>query len=175
MDCLWVIGDSKKGALKKKKSAFWFFLLSYFCTLFFAKNGLFATFFESLITHKRFIFEESYIFYNKRQELYFNCYFSVKCLYLTSPIFNSPAKSNRIFFWQRRKYNVIIVAIYCLNFWMNTMVYSIVTTHIFATMTLIWKWQSWQWWWRTKMARDCQCLLFHEVVESKVSGWQRIW
>ena len=57
---------SELSAIKKKwvflKSVF-IFLLSNFCTLF-AKNGLFAIrppFFESLITQKRFIFEESYI------------------------------------------------------------------------------------------------------------------
>ena len=33
----------------------------------------------------------------------------VKCLYLTSPIFNSSAKSNRLFLLQRRKYNVPIL------------------------------------------------------------------
>ena len=43
---------------------------NYFCTLL-AKNGLFATrppFCESLITHKRSIFEESYISNGKRQK-----------------------------------------------------------------------------------------------------------
>ena len=57
-----------------------------------------TTFFESLITHKRFIFEESYISYGKRQKSGTLIVVYVKCLYLTSPTFNSSSKSNRIFF-----------------------------------------------------------------------------
>ena len=98
MNRLWVIGDSKK-VLFPGKSVF-IFLLSYFCTLF-SKNCLFATrppFFESLITHKRFVFKESYISYGKRQKSCTLIVIWVKCLYLTSPIFNSSAKSNRLFF-----------------------------------------------------------------------------
>ena len=51
----------KKGTFFEKKCPFFL----YFCTLF-AKNGLFAAqppFFESLITHKWFIFEHSYIYH----------------------------------------------------------------------------------------------------------------
>ena len=52
-----------------------------------------TTFFESLITHKRFIVEESYISYGKRQK---SCTFIVILVissYLTSLIFNSSSKS----------------------------------------------------------------------------------
>ena len=55
-------------------------------------------FFESLITHKRFIFEESYVSYGKRQKSCTLIVVLVKRLYLTSLIFNSSAKSNRLFF-----------------------------------------------------------------------------
>ena len=48
----------------------------------FLKKVIFRTFIESLITHKRFIFKESYISYGSST-------LQVKCLYLTSPIFNS--------------------------------------------------------------------------------------
>ena len=63
-----------------------------------------TTFFESLITHKRFVFKESYISYGKRQKSCTLIVIWVKCLYLTSPTFNSSAKSNRPFLLQTRKY-----------------------------------------------------------------------
>ena len=59
-----------------------------------------TTFFESPIAHKRFIFEESYISYGKRQK---SCILIVIVIlvilpYLTSPIFNSSSKSTGYFF-----------------------------------------------------------------------------
>ena len=104
MNRLWVIGDSKK-VLFPGKSVF-IFLLSDFCTLFCQKHTFCypTTFIESLITHKRFIFKESYISYGKRQKSCTLIVILVKCLYLTSPIFNSLAKSNRTFYLPGRKY-----------------------------------------------------------------------
>ena len=64
-----------------------------------------STFFESPITHKRFIFEHSYISYGKRQK---SCTLNVILVilsYLTSPIFNSSSKSTG-FFLQTRKYYI---------------------------------------------------------------------
>ena len=89
----------KKGWFFFKVS--FYFLLSYFCTLFAQKRTFCysATFFESLITHKRSIFEESYVSYDKRHK---SCTLIViwdKCLYLTSPTFNWSARSNRLFFY----------------------------------------------------------------------------
>ena len=88
-----------------EKSVF-ILLLSYFCTLFSKKLAFCysTTFFKSLITHKRFVFKESYISYGKRQKSCTLIVIWVKCLYLTSPTFNSSAKSNRLFLLQRRKY-----------------------------------------------------------------------
>ena len=60
----------KKGTFLKKV-VFIFILLSYFCTLFFFQKLTFCyptTFFESLITHKRFIVEHSYVSYGKHQK-----------------------------------------------------------------------------------------------------------
>ena len=54
-----------------------------------------------LITHKRFIFEESYISYGKRQKSCTLIFIYFKSLCLTSPIFNSSSKPNRIFLLQR--------------------------------------------------------------------------
>ena len=57
-----------------------------------------STFFESPITHKRLIFEHSYISYDKRQK---NCCLIVILVilsYRTSPIFNSSSKSTGFFF-----------------------------------------------------------------------------
>ena len=95
----------KKKKKKKKKTLDWqksvfILLLSYFCTLFSKKLAFCysTTFFESLINHKRFFFEESYISYAKRQKSCTLIVIWVKCLYLTSPTFNSSAKSNRLFF-----------------------------------------------------------------------------
>ena len=96
------------------------YYVSYFCTLF-SKNCLFATrppFFESLITHKRFVFKESYISYGKRQKSCTLIVIWVKCLYLTYPTFNSSAKSNRLFLLQRRKYFYLIrkIKFFCTIF-----------------------------------------------------------
>ena len=83
----------KKRLFFLKKVRFYFFI-----KLFFAHFLLSDHFFESLITHKRFIFEVSYILYGKRPKSCTLIVILVKCLYLTAPIFNSPSKSNRIFF-----------------------------------------------------------------------------
>ena len=59
----------KKVPFLKKLSFDFFFIKQFLHT--FAKNGTFCcqtTFIESLITHKRFVFEESYISYGKRQK-----------------------------------------------------------------------------------------------------------
>ena len=90
----------KKGAFLKKVRYYFFFLhiklfLHTFCYP--------TTFFESLITHKRFISEEGYISYGKLQKTCTLIVVYVNCLYLTSPIFNSSSKSNQIFLLQRRK------------------------------------------------------------------------
>ena len=94
-----------------KKGCFWkksvfIFLLIDFWTLF-AKNGLFATRPPLLNrwTHKRFIFEESYFSYGKRQKSCTLIVVLVKCLYLTSPIINYLATSNRTFYLPGRKYH----------------------------------------------------------------------
>ena len=63
-----------------------------------------TAFFESLITQKRSIFEESYISCGKRQKNWTLIVIKVKCLYLTSPIFNSSAKLNRTFYLMGRLY-----------------------------------------------------------------------
>ena len=90
----------KKGTFLKKVH-FHLFLLSNFCILFFSKNWLFCystTFFESLKTHKRFVFKESYISYGKRQKSCTLIVILVKCLYLLLLlIYNPSAKSSRIF------------------------------------------------------------------------------
>ena len=60
----------KKGDFLKK-IVFYFFIKLFLHTFFFFQKRTFCyptTFFESLITHKRFIFEESYISYGKRQK-----------------------------------------------------------------------------------------------------------
>ena len=85
----WVIGNSKKVPFSKK-SVFIFFFIKQFLHTFFAKTELFATpttFFKSLINHKRFIFEESYIWYGKRQKSCTLIVIQVKCLYLMPLIF----------------------------------------------------------------------------------------
>ena len=98
----------KKGTFSRKIRIY-FFLLSNFCTLFAQKRTICypTTIFELLITHKRWIFEESYISYGKRQKSCTLIVILVKCLCLTSPTFNSSAKSNRLFLLQRRKYITI--------------------------------------------------------------------
>ena len=48
-----------------------------------------STFFELPITRKRFIVEENYISYGKRQNSCTLIVIKVKCLYLSSPTFNS--------------------------------------------------------------------------------------
>ena len=99
MNRLWVIGDSKKVLFPGKL----IFLLSYFCTLFSEKRGflLLTTFFESLIPHKRF---KSYISYGKRQKSCTLIVILVKCLYLTSPIFNP--QRNRTFYAGEKVLNI---------------------------------------------------------------------
>ena len=62
-----------------------------------------STLFESPITHKRFIFEHSYISYRKRQKSCTLIVILVELSYLTSPVFNSPSKSTGFFLLQRRK------------------------------------------------------------------------
>ena len=56
-----------------------------------------TTFFESPITQKRFIFEESHILYSKRQKSCTLIVVLVILSYLTSPIFNSSSKSTGYF------------------------------------------------------------------------------
>ena len=104
MNRFWVIGDSKK-AFFWKKSVFYFFIKLFLHTFFQKRTFCYpTTFFESLITHKRFDFQESYILYGRRQKSCTLIVVSVKCMYLTSPTFNSSAKSNRLFLLQTRKY-----------------------------------------------------------------------
>ena len=51
----------KKGNLKKKKGRFYFFIKQFLHTFYQTRTFCYpTTFIESLITHKRFIFEESY-------------------------------------------------------------------------------------------------------------------
>ena len=57
-----------------------------------------STFFESPITHKRFIFEHSYISYGKRQKSCTLIVIFIILSYQTSPIFNSSSKSTGFFF-----------------------------------------------------------------------------
>ena len=57
-----------------------------------------STFFESPITHKRFIVEHSYISYGKRQKSCTLIVILVILSYLTSPIFNSSSKATGFFF-----------------------------------------------------------------------------
>ena len=94
----------KKGTFSRKIR--FYFLIKLFLHTFCQKQTFCyqTTFFESLITHKRFVFKESYISYGKRQKSCTLIVVWVKCLYLTSPIFNSSAKSNRLFLLQTRKY-----------------------------------------------------------------------
>ena len=56
-----------------------------------------TTFFESPITQKRFIFEESLISYTKRQKSCTIIVIQVILSYLTCPIFNSSSKSTGYF------------------------------------------------------------------------------
>ena len=58
----------KKGCFFEKKNRFYLFIKQFLHT--FCQKRTFCyptTFFESLITHKQFIVEESYILYGKRQ------------------------------------------------------------------------------------------------------------
>ena len=57
-----------------------------------------TTFFESPITHKRFIFKDSYIPYGKRQKSCTLIVIYTIWLYLASPIYNSSSKSHRLFY-----------------------------------------------------------------------------
>ena len=81
--------------IKQKKNIFFSLDLHTFCQK--RTFCYLTTFFESAITHKRFIFKDSYISNGKRQKSCTLIVIWVKCLYLTSPTFNSSAKSNRIF------------------------------------------------------------------------------
>ena len=87
-------GDSKK-VLEKQKVRFLKLFLHTFC-----QKRTFCyptTFIESLITHKPFIFEHSYVSYDKRQKSCTLIVILVILSYLTSPILNSSSKSNWIF------------------------------------------------------------------------------
>ena len=99
MNRFWVIGNSKK-VLFPGKSVF-IFLLSYFCTLF-SKNWLFATRPPFLnrwyLINGSFLSRVTFHIRSKRQKSCTLIVILVKCLYLTSPIFNSSAKSNRTFY-----------------------------------------------------------------------------
>ena len=66
-----------------------------------------SAFFESSITQKRSIFEQSFISYAKRQKSCTLIVIYLKCLYLTSPTLNSSTKSNRLFLLQRRKQVIV--------------------------------------------------------------------
>ena len=81
-------------------------------TLFFKKNNLF----ESPITQKQFIFEQSFISYGKRQKSCTLIIIQVISSYLTSPIFNSSSKSTGYFFLKSRKYNLIGKSIFNKKF-----------------------------------------------------------
>ena len=65
---------SEQSAIQKRlffeKSQLLFFFIKRFLHTFCQKRTFCypTTFFESLITHKRFVFEESYILYDKRQK-----------------------------------------------------------------------------------------------------------
>ena len=56
-----------------------------------------TTFFESPITQERFIFEHSYVSYDKLQKTCTLIVIYVILSYLTSPIFNSSSKSTGYF------------------------------------------------------------------------------
>ena len=90
----------KKGTFLKKVR-FYFLIKLLLHTFFFFQKRTFCyptTFFESLITYKRFVFKESYISYGKRQNSCTLIVIWVKCLYLTYPTLNSSAKSTGFFF-----------------------------------------------------------------------------
>ena len=96
MNRLWVIGDSKKKVVGEQKVRFWQKVCKNSI-----KKELFATqapFFESPITQKRSIFEESYISYGKRQKSCTLIVIYFKRLYLLPLIYNLLAKSNRTFY-----------------------------------------------------------------------------
>ena len=90
----WTVSEYRR--LFPGKSVF-IFLLSYFCTLFF-KNWHSTTFFESLIPHKQWVELQ----YGKRQKSCTLIVILVKCLYLTSPIFNSPSNQTVLFIISRK-------------------------------------------------------------------------
>ena len=68
MNRFWVIDDSKKVVFLKKVR--FYFLIKLFMHAFCQKQTFCypTTFFKSLINHKRFVFEESYTSYSKRQK-----------------------------------------------------------------------------------------------------------
>ena len=105
----------KKGCFLKKVN--FIFLIKRFLRTFCQKRTFCysTTFIESLTTHKWFIFEESYISYGKRQKSWSLIVVLVKCLYLTSPIFNSLAKSNRTFYLPGRKYKIKMIRFFVVT------------------------------------------------------------
>ena len=138
MNRLWVIGDSKK-VLFPGKSVF-IFLFSYFCTLFSKKLPFCysTTFFESLITHKRFVFKESYISYGKRQKSCTLIVIWVKCLYLTYPTFNSSAKSNRLFFIAKEEVVTLkSIIVVCRCRLLVIIFYFVISVLVFSTVLYI--------------------------------------
>ena len=96
----------KKGTFSRKIR--FYPSIKLFLHTFFWKKPAFwysTTFFESLITHKRFVFEESYICYThiaKRQKSCTLIVIWVKCLYLTTPTFNLSSKTHRLFYCKGR-------------------------------------------------------------------------
>ena len=94
----------KKGTFSRKIR--FYFLIKLFLHTFSKKLAFCysTTFFESLITHKRFVFKESYISYGKRQKSCTLIVIFVILSYQTSPTFNLSSKSHRFFLLQRRKY-----------------------------------------------------------------------
>ena len=74
-----------------------------------------TTCFESPITQKRFIFEQSFISYGKRQKSCTLIVILVISSYLTSPIFNSSSKSTGYFFFEKEEVpgNVFEPGLHC--------------------------------------------------------------
>ena len=106
MNCFWVISGSKKVIFFSKKSVFVFFAIF---VHFSQKKRSFrhlTTFFETPITQKRFIFEESKNWYGKRKKSCTLIVVKVVPLYLLRLIYNLSAKSNRTFYLPVRKYYI---------------------------------------------------------------------
>ena len=70
MDRLWVISDLKKALFFEKILYLFYFFIKQFLHTFGRKRTFCypTNFIESLITYKRFVFEESYMLYGKRQK-----------------------------------------------------------------------------------------------------------